>query len=75
MVVQGDDYRVKFLRQKSQKQHPWKGKKWVLAEYDVQESKAIPAASQRNKQLPVYFKNDKKEIEVSLHIIVLRATS
>lgn len=86
MVVQGDDYRVHFLRQKTQKQHPWNGKKWVLAEYDVQESKKIsrtedlPKDKQddaqesketshtedlpKDKQLPISFKNNKKEIEV-----------
>ena len=66
MVVQGDDYRVHFLRQKTQKQHPWNGKKWVLAEYDVQESKEISHTEDlpRNKQLPISFKNNKKEIEV-----------
>jgi len=62
MVVQGDDYRVHFLRQKTQKQHPWNGKKWVLAEYDVQESKEIPGTDLPRNEIS--FKNDKKEIEV-----------
>ena len=66
MVVQGDDYRVHFLRQKTQTQHPWNGKKWVLAEYDVRESKEISRTEYlpKDEQLPIRFKNNKKEIEV-----------
>jgi len=66
MVVQGDDYRVHFLRQKTQKQYPWNGKKWVLAKYDVQESKEISRTEDlpKDEQLPIRFKNNKREIEV-----------